>query len=297
MKERKIAYLYLVITFCTWGSYYVVSKFVLGKVPVLTILFLRYLIAGSILLFILKRRGFQKIEREDYKYILLIGFVGYFLSSGAQLFGAKLANASLASLINSMNPVFTMVFASFALKEKITVKKIVCIALAIMGVYIIIGGVRESGQAIGILLSVFAVISWAFAAVMSRKITQKYDAFQISTYTILIAVICNFPGSLLELMTSSNIQFDWTAVLSLLYLGIVCTAIGFVLWNKSLSMLEASNCTLLYPIQPMVSVLLGSIFLGETINMNFVFGAVLIIGGVVYSIIGKKEISAVTVSE
>ncbi|WP_254906513.1 EamA family transporter [Clostridium tyrobutyricum] len=54
MKNRKIAYLYLTIAFCLWGSLYVVSKFVLGKIPPFTVSFIRYLISGIILLFLLK---------------------------------------------------------------------------------------------------------------------------------------------------------------------------------------------------------------------------------------------------
>jgi drug/metabolite transporter (DMT)-like permease len=62
MTNKKVAYLYLIITFCAWGNLYVVSKFVLGKIPVLTVLFLRYLIAGATLIFILRKDEAKKIE-------------------------------------------------------------------------------------------------------------------------------------------------------------------------------------------------------------------------------------------
>ncbi|NLK36177.1 MAG: DMT family transporter, partial [Gracilibacteraceae bacterium] len=74
------------------------------------------------------------------------------------------------------------------------------------------------------------------------------------------------------------------------YMGLVCTGLAHVLWNKSLSMLEAGTCSLFYPIQPMVAVLLGWLFLGESINLSFVFGAVLIIGGVVFSLLDINKV-------
>lgn len=290
MTNKKIAYLYLIITFCAWGSLYVVSKFVLGKVPTFTVSFLRYLISGCILLLVLRTKKLKKIEKQDYKYIFLIGFVGYFMSMTIQFIGTKLSNASLSSLVNSLNPITIMIFAAIILKEKLTLKKVFCIVLAIIGVYIIIGGVSGNGQVIwGILMSVTSVITWSFVSVMIRRVTQKYDVLQITTYGIVIAAICTFPCSSYELATTSNVQFDWKVILALLYMALVCTAIAHVLWNKSLSIIEAGTCSLFYPLQPMVSVLLGVVFLGEAITMKFILGAVLIIGGVVFSLARNKN--------
>lgn len=290
MTNKKIAYLYLIITFCAWGSLYVVSKFVLGKVPTFTVSFLRYLISGCILLLVLRTKKLKKIEKQDYKYIFLIGFVGYFMSMTIQFMGTKLSNASLSSLVNSLNPITIMIFAAIILKEKLTLKKVFCIVLAIIGVYIIIGGVSGNGQVIwGILMSVTSVITWSFVSVMIRRVTQKYDVLQITTYGIVIAAICTLPCSGYELATTANVQFDWKVILALLYMGLVCTAIAHVLWNKSLSLIEAGTCSLFYPLQPMVSVLLGVIFLGESITMKFILGALLIIGGVVFSLVGNKN--------
>lgn len=288
--KRGIAYLYLITTFCAWGSLYVVGKFVMGKVPVLTISFIRYFIAGIILFFIMKKMKLKKIERQDYKYAFLIGFVGYFIATVAQLIGIKLSNASLASLVNSINPITIMLFAAIILKEKLTPKKIICIILAIVGVHTIIGGSNETGQILGILISVFAVISWSLISVVVRRVTQKYDPIQITTYAIIVAAVCTFPFSIGEFMITPNIQFNWQVIISLIYIGVVCTALAHFLWNKSLSMIEAGACSLFYPVQPMVAVFLGWMFLGESININFVIGAILIIGGVVFSVIGKKEV-------
>lgn len=290
MKEKNLAYLYLTLTVCIWGSLYVVSKFVLGKVPTFTILFLRYLIAGVILLFIVKTRKTEKIKREDYKYIFFIGFIGYFIAVGAQLLGTKLSNASLASLINSMNPVFIILFAVIILKEKLTINKVVAVIAAVGGAYIIIGGSSGGGKLIGIFVSIFSVITWALMTVVVRKITQKYDSLTITTYGIIIGMICTFPVSMYEMITTPNIKlFDWTIIIPILYIGVICTALAYVLWNKSLSMIEAGNCSLFYPLQPMVSVLFGCLFLGESINSRFVIGGILIIGGVIFSIVTNEK--------
>lgn len=294
-KERRIAYLYLTITICAWGSLYVVSKFVLGKLPTFTILFLRYFIAVIALRSILRNRILSRIEPKDYKCIFFIGFAGYFLSTGAQLLGTKLSNASLASLINSMNPVFIILAATIILKEQLTAKKVVAVVAAITGTYIVIGGVKGTGQIAGILVSLLSVVTWAITASLVRQITQKYDPITITTLAIQIAMLCALPLSLYEMAHHPNLKaFDWTVVVSMLYIGIVCTAVAHVFWNKSLSVIEAGNCSLFYPLQPMVSVILGCLLLREHINAAFILGAVLIIGGVLFSVIGKDRMSDCT---
>jgi Predicted permease, DMT superfamily len=284
-KSNYIVYVYLFLVFSIWGSLYVVSKFVLGKIPTFTILFLRFLIASICLFILLRKRNFKKIEKKDYKYIALVGIGGYFISVGAQLIGTKLASASLASLVNSLNPVVIMLMASIILKEKLTLKKVGSIILALIGVYLIIGGNGGNGQIIGIAFSIFSVLTWSIVSVFMRKVTQKYDSLQITLYGLIIAAFCNLPISIGEIVNSSGIHIDIKAFIALLYMSIICTGAAYVLWNKSLSMLEAGICSAFYPVQPLVSILLGIIFLNETITINIVIGALLIIMGVLLSLV------------
>lgn len=292
MSNKKYAYIYLIITLCAWGSLYVVSKFILTKVPTFTVLFFRYLISVIILFAILNKRKVSKIEKKDFPYIFLIGFIGYFISIAAQFIGTKLSNASTASLINSTNPIFIILFAVLILKEKLTLKKIICVILALFGTFIIIHTGNTNGGFLGILFSICSVISWSFMSVIVKKITQKYDSIQVTSYALFVALIFSAPCSIYEFFTVSNIDLlDLNVVLSLLYIGLICTALSHVLWNKSLSMLEASSCSLFYPIQPMISALLGFLFLNENIDLNFIFGSILIIAGILFSIEKEKTIA------
>jgi drug/metabolite transporter (DMT)-like permease len=223
-----------------------------------------------------------------------MGFIGYFLSVGSQLIEIKLSSASVASLVNSMNPITITVFAAIMLKERLTIRKVICVILAVIGVYIIIGGLKGNGQVLGTVFSILSVISWSFVSVIVKKVTQKYTAIQVTTYCMFVVTACTLPCSAYELVTTHNVQFHCTAIVSLLYMGLVCTALAYILWNKSLSMIEAGTCSLFYPVQPMVSVLLGCMFLGEKIDIKFIFGAILIIGGVLFSILEKNEVSIST---
>lgn len=284
-RDHSQAYFYLLGTFFLWGCLYVLSKFVLDKLPVFTVACARYLIAVIVLFAVIRLRKLGKIERGDWKYVLIVGFLGYFLSLGAQLLGTKMSNASLASLVNSTNPVFIMVMAAIMLGEKLTVRKIASILLAIVGVYIILGGGAIGNQWAGILLSLFSVILWSFVSVYMRRITQKYPPILITAYGMLVAMVCNLPISIFEIVTADQLAPDATAVIALLAMGIFCTGVAHLFWNQSLSILEAGTCSAFYPVQPLVSVLLGILFLHEQISPSFLIGSILIVLGILVCVL------------
>lgn len=289
--SKKTVYLYLFLIFSIWGSLYVVSKFVFGNVPTFTALLIRNATAAFALSIILKQRKNKKIKREDYKYILIIGFFGYFLSVGAQFLGTKLTNASFASLINSMNPITITLFASLILKEKVTPKTIISIIVLVIGVKILIGDINDNLYLSGIFLSLLSVTIWSLVTVLVKKVSKSYDPFQITVYGIMTATVFCIPVSIYEITTSPVINFNFEVIAALLYMGLICTAMAHALWNKCMSIIDAGTCSLFYPIQPLVATLLGIIFLNEKIDKNFILGAVLIVGAVLFNVISglKKD--------
>ena len=287
------AYGCLLLTFILWGSLYVVSKYVLGKLPAFTISFFRFALAFAALS-LLDRRPGKSLDKRHIPYILLIGVGGYFIAVGAQLLGTKYAGASTASLLNSMNPVTMSLFGALVLHEQLTVRKVIGIALSILGVFAILGGgLKGSGMA-GILLSLFSVLLWSFVSVMTRKVTRIYAPLHISRLACGVAALCYLPTAIIE---NSMVQapifhtltHDPSCTLSLLYMGVICTGIAYTLWNQSLSILDASVCSSFYPIQPAISTLLGILLLGETLSVRFLIGSALIVCGVLISLVRPRN--------
>ena len=286
---KRLSFAFLLLTFILWGSLYVVSKFVLGKLPPFTISFFRFLLA-FISLSAVDRHPSRRLARKHFPYVLLIGFGGYFITVGAQLLGTKYAGASTASLINSMNPVTMTLFGFLILHEQMTIRKIIGILLSIFGVFVILGGGLQGAGTAGILLSLFAVFAWSFISVMTRKITKHYDPLHISRLACGVAAICYLPAAVIEssighVPVFHILSHDASCTLALLYMGVICTGVAYTLWNKSLSILDANVCASFYPIQPAVSTLLGILLLGETLSMNFLIGSALVVSGVLISLI------------
>lgn len=295
-KHRGIFYGLLVLVMVLWGSLYVANKFVMAVVPNWTLLFLRYLCAAVCLTAVQRLRRPdtagkpRRIARADWKYVVLLGLGGYAISVGMQQLGTKLSGASLASLINSMNPIFIVVFAILLLHEKVTLRKIICILCAVCGAGLIVGGNLSGGRLSGVILSLLSVLLWSLTSVSMRSFTQRYDALTVTTYGIYIGTIATLPAAAWELHAAGPVDLlQPSIVLPLLYIGVVCTTAGHTLWNYCLSKIEASTCSLFYPIQPLASMALGILILHEEITPLFLAGTALILFGVLYSSLGERN--------
>lgn len=276
-------------TFLCWGSLYIVSKMAMGSIPPVTLLALRYLVAVPALFLLLKlRRAMKPVAREDMKTIFLIGFTGYFASFCLQMLSISRLTGSVSSLLGAMNPIFIPVLAALFLHERLTAAKVLCVAVSMVGVVTIVGvnGTVDSMGAVYMLISVFL---WSTASIIIRRLGGKYDPMHVAMLSMIFALPFVGGWSLIELQTSACV-ITMKSALSVLYMGIVGTATAHSLWNLSLSKMDASFCSMFYPMQPLVSAVLGVVILGEEITPSFLIGGAIICCGIVAAVIsGKKK--------
>lgn len=285
MNKRRLIPLFA--AFVLWGSQYVISKIALRTVPPVTLLALRYLVSVPALFIVLRlRHALTPIKKGDWPILFAIGFTGYFASFCLQMLGINRLTGSVSSLLGAMNPIFIPILAAFFLHERITPAKIACVALSMAGVVVIVG-VDGTVDASGALLMLASVFLWSTASIIIRRVSGRYDPMQIA----LIAILCALPftggWSLIELQ-SVPCSFTLESVLAVLYMGVLGTAVTHSLWNYSLRVMDASFCSMFYPMQPLVSSILGVLFLHEAITPGFVIGALMICCGIVAAVISAK---------
>ena len=285
MNKRRLIPLFA--AFVLWGSQYVISKIALRTVPPVTLLALRYLVSVPALFIVLRlRHALTPIKKGDWPILFAIGFTGYFASSCLQMLGINRLTGSVSSLLGAMNPIFIPILAAFFLHERITPAKIACVALSMAGVVVIVG-VDGTVDASGALLMLASVFLWSTASIIIRRVSGRYDPMQIA----LIAILCALPltggWSLIELQ-SAPCSFTLESVLAVLYMGVLGTAVTHSLWNYSLRVMDASFCSMFYPMQPLVSSILGVLFLHEAVTPGFVIGALMICCGIVAAVISAK---------
>ncbi|MED4228776.1 DMT family transporter [Neobacillus cucumis] len=291
MKNTILGSIYLALASSIWGGMYVVVKIVVSVIPPLELVWMRYLVAIIALLMIgLITRQNWRIEKRHFFIIIAIGIIGNAISIVTQETGTMLSSAQMGAIITSATPAFMVIFARLLLKERLTLKKVVSVCLATMGVFLIVGvGHVNLSSKLGGISLLIAALTWALMSVLVKRVPSHYSQIVVTTYSILVALIVLTPFVMprLHAINISHVTHPtiWGGVL---YLGIISTACGFLLWNRGLQMLNASSGGLFFFFQPVVGALLGWLILGENIGVTFWIGSILILTGVLFVIIEKK---------
>ena len=198
-----------------------------------------------------------------------------------------------ATLCYYMQPIFVILASPFLLKEKLTVKKVACVVVALIGM-VFVSGVLQTGipalsEAKGILYGLGAACFYASVVLMNKKITEinAYDktimqlgmgAIVLSPYVMLTQDF----GSAAASMTPSL----WAL---LLFVGLVHTGVAYALYFDCMSDLKAQTLAIFSYIDPIVAIILSALLLKENMGLYGVIGAVLVLGSTFISEMPEKE--------
>ncbi|MFF2596725.1 DMT family transporter [Priestia megaterium] len=292
MKNTLLGSIYLALAASIWGGMYVVVKVVVAIIPPLELVWIRYVIAilALVIIGIIKRQSWR-ISKRHIPLIVTIGVIGNAISIVTQEYGTMLSSAQMGAIITSSTPAFMVIFARLILKEKLNIKKGISVCLATIGVLLIVGNghINMSSQLGGISL-LMAALTWALMSILIKHVPSNYSPVVVTTYSILVAILVLTPfvyKGLAEIHISK--LTDPTIGGGLLYLGIISTALAFILWNRGLQLLNASSGGLFFFFQPLVGTLLGWLLLGESIGGTFWIGSLLILSGVLLVIKEKTN--------
>lgn len=291
MKHTLLGSIYLTLAASIWGGMYVVVKIVVSVIHPLELVWMRYLVAIiALLIFGLITRQDWRIKKRDFLLIIAIGVIGNAISIVTQETGTMLSTAQMGAIITSSTPAFMVIFARLLLKERLTLKKGLSVSLATIGVFLIVGvGHVGLSSKLGGISLLIAALTWALMSVLVKRVPSEYSQIVVTFYSILVAIIVLTPFVLPRLHAIHITQLTHPTIWGgVLYLGIVSTAGGFLLWNRGLQMLNASSGGLFFFFQPVVGTLLGWLILGESIGVTFWIGSVLILTGVLFVINEKK---------
>jgi drug/metabolite transporter (DMT)-like permease len=288
--------IYGVTAAAIWGGMYVISDVVLRTVPPFTLLTIRLLLGLLILAPMAwrgsKNAGLRLPDRRELLTMLGVGFLGFGISVGAQFVGTDKSTAINGSLVTSSSPAFILVFAVLILREKMTLQRVAAVALATVGVFIIIdlskADFSSDTFAGDVALSV-AAVTWGLYSVLVRRVSAQFDTLIVTTLAFCGGLLLTVPASVVELSSRPIGQMDAGTILGILYLGFVSTAGAMWLWNRSFALVDASIASLFFFAQPLVGAFLSVLLLNQQITPNLWVGSLLIGVGVLLSIAPTKR--------
>lgn len=266
-----------------WGGMYVVSDIVLEVIPPFTLLTVRLLIAIPILALAQRSVGWPRLERRDLLRLLGVGAIGLGVSVGAQFVGTKLSTAANGALITSTTPVFVALFAVWLLREKLTIYRVVALALTVAGAVIVINPAQANlvaGTQLGNVVLLVAALTWGLYSVLVKWATRANSSLTVSMVAMVGGLL--LAGLVVPFeVTRTPIGTLTTGIgLGVLYLGVVSTAVAMFLWTRAFELLDAGLAGLTIFAQPVVGAVLGVLLLGEALSSGFFVGGALILVGV-----------------
>lgn len=235
-----------------------------------------------------------KMDREAIKkhlWILLVsgGFIGL---NWVLLFESyRYTSVAVATLCYYMAPIFVMIVSPFLLKEKLTVKKVLCVIVALIGMVFVSGaldgGISDISELKGILFGLGAAALYATVVMMNQKLgnVPTYDKtiMQLGAAAVVLIPYILFVEDLSVVVLTPLIVF------MLIIVGVVHTGIAYALYFGSMNGLKAQTVALFSYIDPIVAIILSAMFLKEPMTIYSAIGAVLVLGATMISELPEKR--------
>ena len=274
----------LVVVVLWAGSFSVIKKLLDDGVAAGDIAILRYAIAAPGFAYILWRaRGLPGLTRADAVRVAAAGLlvvVGYHMFLNV---GTRYTTSGIAALVVALAPGLTMLLAFALGLDRISPRRIVGLAVAFAGVAIVVafgaGNELSFESAKGPLIVLGAPLAFALYNVILKPLLGRHDLLALTAATSLVGTIGLTPfvrGSTGDAVADASTS----DVVLLLYLGVLATLVGYILWNAGLKGLGPTRAvTYAYGIPPL-AVAFGAIFLDEPVTIWLALGGVLVVGGI-----------------
>lgn len=288
MRGKIFGHLGALLVVLAWGTSFISTKVLMedASLTPIEVYVYRFALAYVILLCLTFKKIFSNNFKDELQFLLCgvcAGSLYYLLEN----FALERTTTGNVSLLSSLSPMITAGLMALIFRAKIGAGLIIGSIIAFVGVGCIIFSHGEGIEInpIGDFLALLSAFSWAIYAVGVKRLIPNYSDLFITRKLFFYGVLTAAPlmwigGAPTHL---SVLLANWTYIGNLLFLVLVCSILGFVVWNYAMKALGpvASN-NYLY-LQPLTTMVIAYFTLGETITLLGYLGCLLIIGGLIIS--------------
>ena len=279
MNQQTAARLKLIVVMLLFGTIGIFVRTI--SMPSSIIALVRGIIGSIFLLLVVfaRRTGIDMsaVKRNWWKLLLSGGCIGV---NWILLFEAyRFTTVATATLCYYLQPVIVVLGSALVLKEKLSIRKLLCVLVAILGM-IPVSGVLESiptaGEVTGILLATGAALLYGIN-ILTNKTMQGLSPFDMTIFCMITATLTLLPYTLLT-EDWSAIVWEPRSLLLLLVVGIIHTGVAYALYYSALEKMKAQEVAIYGYIDPICAILLSALLLSEPLTVGIVIGAVMILG-------------------
>jgi drug/metabolite transporter (DMT)-like permease len=274
-----------------WGLSIPITKLGLGSVPPMTLTALRFMVAVPLMMFLARRE--LRVPATAVLPIIGLGVMGITLGNIAQSFGVQGTSASVATILSATIPLFIVILAAIRFKQAVTPLQWFGLLAAFVGIALVaIGsgpGVDDMSRTTisGVVLILISALGIAIYYIWSAELTQKYGLMPVAAWNMLVGLMTVLPLAGWEMSGQSfNIKTELLAVI--IYLGVVVTVIGLILWLYLLKTIPARIAASVQYLQPVFGISASSFLFGDKLGLLFATGVALVLAGLGLAASGKR---------
>ncbi len=283
-----LTYFSLILTMFLWGGTFIAGRLLAGEVEPASAAFLRFLIASVAMVLVTRslEGKFTVPPPKLWLPLILLGMTGVFAYNVFFFYGLHHISAGRASLIVAGTPLVITVFAALFLRERLTFLKIAGVLVSLAGAVMVIsnghpGSLFTGGFGRGEQALIGCVFSWSAYSLIGRSVLRSLPPLAAVCYSSIIGtLLLAFPAAREGLFSHHLSAITFLSWISLIYLGLCGTALGFSLYYKGIKKIGASRAGIFINLVPVFSLLLSWFILHETIRPAVLAGGLLVLTGV-----------------
>lgn len=277
--------LYLLLLSSLWGPSFLFIKIAVEEISPITLAALRIGLAAILLHVLLLLRGYTFNRTWAFwKHVTVAGFFANAVPFALINWGEQYIDSSIASILNGMTPLCTLLIAHFTIKEEdMSIEKIAGTVLGFVGLFVLVSPNLTSGvhsSVWGIVAVATAALSYGIAIVYSRLHLMNEKPLYAPSAQLLVTALYLIPFAWLVEGPTHWGDLSWRAIGSLTILGTFGTAAAFIVYYRLLALASASYLSLVTYLMPVYGVILGVVFLQERLSTTAITGGLLILCGI-----------------
>jgi len=299
MSQKAGLYIKLVLVTMFWGGTFLTGQITSKAISPVLGAFGRFAVASVFLTLVLGLRSKQWPRLNRKQFLLILGAAATGIVAYNLLFfsGLKLIETNRASLIIALNPVMIMSLAALLGVEKLNPRRVTGILIALFGVAVVLSrgdlGAIQSNVGRGELFIFGCVVSWGLFTLIGRQLVGELPPLAVITYACItgsLGLLIPAAGELPELL-----QAGWPVWLSVAYLGLFGTGLGFVWYYDGVREIGPTQSGIFINLVPAWAIILGAVFLHEEILPATLIGGLFIVAGVTVTNLTKQPAQGKTI--
>lgn len=263
----------------------------------ITIFTLRALGAGALFWLISLFTEQEKVDKKDFIKIFAAAFLGYFVTQLTFLVAIPNVTPMHCSIISAMSPIYTMFIAAIVLKEPLSWKKAIGVAVSLCGILFLIlnnagsaSGTSESSIQ-GLLLMFLNSLSFSMYLGIFKPVIQKYSVVTFMKWIFLFSAVMSLPMSFREVVSLSWTRIPAIQMWELGYLIVFATFISYFLIPLGQKAIRPTLVSMYSYIQPIIATVI-SIFIGmDILTWQKILAAAMVFGGVIIVSRSRTKVS------